>query len=47
MISQLQHGKFFQMKADADFANSTLFYDEKAKHVILTVQGQRKWITHT
>ena len=25
-----------QIKADADFANSTLFYDKKAKHVILT-----------
>ena len=25
---------------DADFANSTLFSDKKAKYVILTVQGQ-------
>ena len=26
-------GKFLQIKADANFANSTLFYDKKAKHV--------------
>ena len=42
-----QSMEFLQIKADANFANSTLFYDKKAKHVILTVQGQRKWITHT
>ena len=47
IVSQWQHGKFLQIKVDADFANSTLFYDKKAKHVIHTVQGQMKWITHT
>ena len=47
IVSQWQHGKFLQIKADSDFAKSTLFYDKKAKNVILTVQGQRKWITHT
>ena len=47
IVSQWQYWKFLQIKADADFANSTLFYDKKAKHVILTVQGHRKWITHT
>ena len=39
--------QFFQIKVDADFANSTLFNDKKAKHVILAVRGQRKWIMHT
>ena len=36
-----------RVDVNADFANSTLFYDKKAKHVVLTVQGQGKWITHT
>ena len=34
-----------QIKVDAYFANSIWFSFTRAKHVVLTVQGQRKWIS--
>ena len=38
-----KHRRILQIIVDADFANSTLFVFTRAKHVLLTVQGQRMW----
>ena len=45
----MQHGQFVQIKADADFANSTLFSFTRAKHVVLdrprTKEVDRAYVT--
>ena len=38
-----EHRRILQAKVDADFVNSALFIFTRAKHVVLTVQGQRMW----
>ena len=38
-----EHRRILQIVVDADFVNSSLFIFARAKHVILTVQGQRMW----
>ena len=40
---KLEHRRFLQIIVDADFVNSALFIFTRAKHVVLTVQGQRMW----
>ena len=35
--------KILQIIVEADFVNSALFIFARAKHVLLTVQGQRMW----
>ena len=36
-----EHRRILQIIMEADFANSALFILTRAKHVLLTVQGQR------
>ena len=38
-----ENKRILQIIVDADFVNSALFIFARAKHVILTVQGQRMW----
>ena len=38
-----EHRRILLIIVDADFVNSALFIFARAKHVILTVQGQRMW----
>ena len=38
-----EHRRILQIIVDADFVNKALFIFTGAKHVALTVQGQRMW----
>ena len=38
-----EHRRILQIIVDADFVNSALFIFARAKHAMLTVQGQRMW----
>ena len=40
---KLEHRRILQIIVDADFVNSALFIFTRAKHVVLTIQGQRMW----
>ena len=41
------HRRILQIIVDADFVNSALFIFNRAKHLVLTVQGQRMWMSHS
>ena len=41
LTSSGENRRILQIKRDADFVNLALFIFTRAKHVVLTVQGQR------